>query len=69
MTFECKHCGALILGKAYRVTSEEAGIKLLDMIVCHSCFVVAQRLGLRTEDMNRAAVVAESRPTPSESPH
>jgi len=30
----CQHCGALIAGKAYRVTSEEEGISLLDMIVC-----------------------------------
>jgi hypothetical protein len=69
MTFECKHCGVLISGKAYRVTSEEAGVKLLDMIVCHSCFVVAQRLGLRTEEMNRAAPVPESRSTHGESLH
>ena len=24
----CQHCGALIVGKAYRVTSEEEGISL-----------------------------------------
>ena len=30
----CQHCGELITGNAYRVTSEEEGISLLDMIVC-----------------------------------
>ena len=29
----------LIVGNAYRVTSEEAGITLLDIIVCSLCFL------------------------------
>ena len=32
----CEHCCDLIVGNAYRVTSEEAGITLLDIIVCSS---------------------------------
>jgi hypothetical protein len=36
MDRNCQHCGELIVGKAYRVTSEEEGISLLDMIVCSS---------------------------------
>jgi len=44
----CEHCGELYEGKAYRVTSEEDGILLLDMIVCHSCSIEARRLGLDT---------------------
>jgi len=27
----CQHCGELIVGNPYRVTSEEEGITLLDM--------------------------------------
>lgn len=38
-------------GKAYRVTSEESGITLLDMVVCYYCFVDAQRLGLHVEEL------------------
>ena len=45
----CQHCGELIVGNAYRVTSEEEGIKLLDMIVCSLCFVEAERLHLHAE--------------------
>ena len=37
-------------GKAYRVTSEESGMTLLDMIVCYYCFIDAQRLGLHVEE-------------------
>jgi hypothetical protein len=45
----CEHCGEIYRGAAYRVTSEENGILLLDMIVCHSCSVEARRLGLDTK--------------------
>ena len=31
MKQNCQHCGELILGNAYRVTSEEAGIALLPL--------------------------------------
>ena len=44
----CEHCGELYQGRAYRITSEEDGIVLLDMIVCHSCSIEARRLGLDT---------------------
>jgi hypothetical protein len=48
----CQHCGELIAGNAYRVTSEEEGITLLDMIVCSLCFMEAKRLRLHTEEIN-----------------
>jgi hypothetical protein len=48
----CRHCGELIIGNAYRVTSQEAGITLLDMIVCSLCFMEAKRLNLHAEEIN-----------------
>jgi hypothetical protein len=30
----CQHWGELIIGDAYRVTSEDQGIPLLDLVVC-----------------------------------
>ena len=48
----CQHCGELIVGNAYRVTSEEEDITLLDMIVCSLCFMEAKRLRLHTEEIN-----------------
>jgi len=48
----CQHCGELIVGNAYRVTSEEEGITLLDMIVCSLCFMEAKRLRLHTEEIS-----------------
>jgi RNase P subunit RPR2 len=48
----CEHCCDLIVGNAYRVTSEEAGITLLDIIVCSVCLMEAKRLGLHTEEIN-----------------
>ena len=46
----CQHCGELIVGNAYRVTSEEEGISLLDMIVCSLCFIEAKSLRLHAEE-------------------
>lgn len=49
MGWICQHCDAPFVGPAYRVKSEESGIVLLDLIVCHGCHVQARELGLRTE--------------------
>ena len=57
----CQHCGALIAGKAYRVTSEEEGISLLDMIVCSLCFMEAKRLHLHAEVVNVRSIEASAR--------
>jgi RNase P subunit RPR2 len=46
----CEHCDEKIQGTAYRVTSEEDGVVLLDMIVCHSCSIEARTLGLQTKE-------------------
>lgn len=51
MNGECQHCGQWILGRTYRVTSEERGVTLLDMAVCYYCFVEARRLGLHAEEV------------------
>ncbi len=40
------------MGKAYRVTSQESGVTLLDMTVCHYCFIDAQQLGLKAEELH-----------------
>jgi hypothetical protein len=47
----CQHCGAPFGGSAYRVKSEESGVTLLDIIVCHHCCVEAQKLSLYTEEV------------------
>jgi ribosome-binding protein aMBF1 (putative translation factor) len=52
MKQNCQHCGELIVGNAYRVRSEEAGITLLDMIVCSLCSMEAKKLRLRTQKLN-----------------
>jgi hypothetical protein len=48
----CQHCGELITGNSYRVTSEEDGIPLLNMVVCYLCSMEAKRLRLHTEKIN-----------------
>jgi RNase P subunit RPR2 len=57
----CQHCGELIVGNAYRVTSEEEGITLLDMVVCSLCFMEAKRLRLHTEEINLGSKQASAR--------
>ena len=51
MGWICQHCGAPFVDSAYRVKSEESGVVLLDLIVCHGCYVQARELGLRTEEI------------------
>jgi hypothetical protein len=48
----CQHCGELFVGNAYRVTSEEEGITLLNLVVCSRCFMEATRLHLHGEEIN-----------------
>jgi hypothetical protein len=52
MKQNCQHCGELIVGDAYWVTSEHEGITLLNLIVCSLCSMEAKRLGLHTEEIN-----------------
>lgn len=54
----CDHCGDLFFGNAHRVTSEEDGVILLDMVVCDSCGIQARRLGLKTEEFDCSRSVA-----------
>jgi hypothetical protein len=49
MEWMCDHCRAFFAGVPYRVKSEESGVVLLDMVVCHYCYIEARKLGLRTE--------------------
>jgi hypothetical protein len=51
MAWICQHCGAPFVDSPYRVRSEESGVVMLDIIVCHYCAVEAQRLGLHTEQL------------------
>ena len=57
----CQHCYQLIVGNAYRVTSEEEGITLLDMVVCSLCSMEAKRLRLHTEEINLRSKQASDR--------
>jgi hypothetical protein len=60
MNQNCQHCGELIVGDVYRVTSEDQGITLLDLVVCALCSMEAKRLRLHTEEINvRSKQVSE----------
>jgi hypothetical protein len=52
MKQNCQHCGELIVGNSYRVTSEDQGIPLLDLVVCALCFMEAKRLHLHAEEID-----------------
>src|SRR5262245_30499745 len=52
MDHTCEHCDGSLVGNAYRVTSEEAGITLLDIVVCSLCFMEAKRLHLHAEEID-----------------
>ena len=46
MKFVCRRCNHTTKQNLYRVTTEDAGVVLLNMIVCSSCARLAKRLGL-----------------------
>jgi hypothetical protein len=48
----CDHCEGPLTSKAYRVLSEEDGVRLLDMVVCHACYLEARRIGLETAELS-----------------
>ena len=58
MESTCRRCNHITKQKLYRVITEEAGVVLLNMVVCSSCARVAKRLGLsavKIEITKRAA--------------
>jgi hypothetical protein len=52
MKRSCEHCGELIVGGVYRVTSKQDGITLLNLVVCSLCSIEAKRLRLHTEEIS-----------------
>lgn len=48
MDFICRRCDQISKQKVYRVTTEDAGVVLLNMLVCSSCARLARKLGLPT---------------------
>ena len=52
MEFVCGRCAKLATGSVYRVASEEGGIVLMDITVCHSCYEQAKILGLDAKEID-----------------
>ena len=53
-TIICEHCLQPTTGKVYQVTSEDAGVVTLNMVVCSVCFREAKKLGLKTNELDSA---------------
>ena len=60
MEFVCRRCTDLTT-KPYRVTTEDGGVVLLNMLVCPSCAQLAKSLGLPTVKMEPARRAARTR--------
>ena len=54
MKFLCRRRNHITKQKPYRVTSEDGGVVLLDLLVCPSCARLAKSLGLPTVKMESA---------------
>ena len=50
----CRRCDRITKQKLYRVTTEDTGVVLLNMLVCSSCARLAKKLGLPTMKMESA---------------
>jgi hypothetical protein len=61
MKFLCRRCNHITKQKPYRVTSEDGGVVLLDLLVCPSCARLAKSLGLSTVKMESAKRAAKTK--------
>ena len=68
MAFICRRCDRITKRELYRITTEDAGVILLNMLVCSSCARMAKKLGLpvvkmepakRAEKIKRASVMTD----------
>ena len=59
MEFVCRRCTHFTKTR-YHVTTEDAGVVLLNMLVCPSCARLAKRLGLPVVKMESAKTVAKT---------
>jgi superfamily II helicase len=50
----CRRCDRITKQKLYHVTTEDAGVVLLNMLVCSSCARQAMKLGLPIVKMESA---------------
>lgn len=59
MEFVCRRCTHITNKNLYRVTTEEAGVVLLNMLVCSSCARLARSLGLPAVKMTPAKIAVK----------
>jgi len=59
MEFVCRRC-THFTKTLYHVTTEDGGVVLLNMLVCHSCARAARRLGLPAVKMELAKKAAKA---------
>jgi hypothetical protein len=52
MEFLCEHCERAIGSQPFQITSEDADIILLNLIVCAPCAEQAVNLGLKVTQLN-----------------
>jgi hypothetical protein len=71
----CRRCECITKEKLYRVMTEDAGVVVLDILVCSSCARLAKALGLSTAELQSAttadavaedALAAESKRYPAQ---
>jgi hypothetical protein len=62
MEFVCRRCNHITKRNPYRVTTEDAGVVLLNMVVCSSCARLAKRLGLPAVKMKPVKTTAKTEP-------
>jgi len=61
MEFVCRRCDQITKQKPYRVTTEDRGVVLLNMLVCPSCARLARSLGLPAVKMESAKRAAKTK--------
>jgi hypothetical protein len=57
IVYTCERCDEPFADISYRVMSEDARGTLLNMIVCHDCYLEASQLGLDAEPLGTSQIV------------
>jgi hypothetical protein len=57
MEFLCEHCERATSSEAFQIITEDAGLILLNLIVCAPCAEQAVNLGLKATQLNLSVSV------------
>jgi hypothetical protein len=62
MEFLCEHCERATSSQRFQIITEDAGVILLNLIVCAPCAEQAVNLGLKATELKLSVATGKRRP-------